>query len=243
VGGCREGSGSGSPTGFPPELNGELGRGDFRYRCLDESDAYCEADTFPAAIALGARFDLDYEPGTPLSLSGLSVESGSAFAEELGDVYEVRDAGRFVMLAVHQGEVVDLVHVLSQPMVDIAIEDAAGFVLPELRLGLGETMELEALPLDPSGRLLAGSLQYQWRVEAPEAASLRAPGLDPRRIVVTGEASGDTMLTVAVGEVEQTIPLRVDDESPRLPPDDPDPPPDTDGSDTDAGSTGGTGGL
>ena len=58
------GVGCGDPFTNEPAKEGELGVGNFLYRCVGDSDPYCDeggtAENFPEAIAVGGRFNLDY---------------------------------------------------------------------------------------------------------------------------------------------------------------------------------------
>lgn len=211
LGACDGDEGSGALV--PHELNGELGRGDFEYLAIDDSDAMLDPSALPAAIAVGARFDLDFTAAVALAASGVSVHSGSAFVSTHGATFEVDLPGRFVMLAIHQGHVVDLAHLTSRPVSDVVVEDTDGYVLTELTLAVGEVAELRALPLDDEARLLAGALQYDWTTDDASVVEVRGAGLDPRRVMLTAHAPGMVDVQVRTGEATERLSVLVLEES------------------------------
>lgn len=188
-----------------------LGRGDFEYLAIDDGDAMLDPSALPAAIAVGARFDLDFAAAVPLSASGVSVHSGSAFVTSHGATFEVDLPGRFVMLAIHQGHVVDLAHLTSRPVDDVVVEDMDGYVLTDLSLAVGEVAELRALPLDDEARLLAGALQYEWTTDDDAVVEVRGAGLDPRRVMLTAHAPGVVDVQVRTGEATQRLSVVVEE--------------------------------
>src|SRR5690606_18059723 len=63
LGGCLDDCGGDDP--YDPQPGpGELGNGDFHYRCISDGDPACASGSsvgeFPARVAVGGRFKLDY---------------------------------------------------------------------------------------------------------------------------------------------------------------------------------------
>src|SRR5690242_1094847 len=69
---------AGLTSGCLPGSQGELGNGDFTYLCSGDADLTCADDLFgadlvPPAIAIGAPFEMEYNPD--ISLFGSSSPS------------------------------------------------------------------------------------------------------------------------------------------------------------------------
>lgn len=196
-----------------PEQVGELGAGTFRYRCVGDTDPYCnDAMTvaqFPERIAVGGHFGLEFTPHDPQRAGGLYpiVAAGPAASRQL-DAFRFERAGLVAFLALDAlGEVLDLRHLYGAEVDRVAVlHDSVELLRISVEPGAETT--LEAVPKDLLGSTLAGSLSYQWSVADPAIAELvSAP--HGRSFTLRGLRAGETALHVMVGALVQQYTVRV----------------------------------
>lgn len=224
----------------PPGTLGELGMGTFRYNCIEEGDAVCNqtqaVDTFlvsadlgingeaPAAIAVGARFDLAYF-GDVETKDGqlLLVETVPARPDAVTKVggFVITTPGVHAFLARSpKGIVADFIHVSA-----LEVEDLDVWVdehrVEAITLPVGSELVLAVVPQNGTGVSLAGALPYRWQVDGDAAAidsigGFGAPTttveLNDDEIRVYGAAEGTATITVERGDVQKQIQVTVEPE-------------------------------
>jgi hypothetical protein len=200
----------------PPEKTGELGRGGFTYLCLDTTDdAACLASqktTFPHAIAVGAKFGMEfYKTSTS---SPLEVIGGSPAHIETD--YEGMTAlvgGTLAVFATSSDKVLDLIHVDVVPIAELELGDWSSSntgwkKLSRVSLDAGERRTVRSVPSDSNGRILAGGPAYEWHIDDPEVAVIRED-VDGAVTTIEGVGAGRTTLTVAVGTISRSYAVEV----------------------------------
>ena len=204
-----------SPIDPGPTEAGELGNGRFRYVCAGTTDPYCgdqlEADTFPPAIAVGARFSLRYELNIP-GENAVVEPASRATASKEAEVITLLQAGYVAMLAQTTfGDVVDILHVSGRDVSELEVFSGGGDVpVSQVELAVGDTVELQANPKDDLGSLLAGSLLYDWRGADPDGVFRFASANDDRQVTIVGDHAGHGVLTLEAGALTVMVPVVVD---------------------------------
>jgi hypothetical protein len=198
-----------------PSKSGELSTGRFLYRCLGDSDPYCDAGTpssFPEAMAVGGRFDLEYDPeedvfeDVPIPRV---IPASPASVQTPGMGYAIGRAGFAAFLARDAfGDVYDLRHIYAAPVGRIAVTSAASQELATIRVEVGETIDLFAQPQDEFRALLGGSLDYAWTSDDDTVAGFASVDLD-RDITLEGRAQGTTTIRIEAGGFQQMVTVEV----------------------------------
>ncbi len=251
------------------EALGELGNGTFRWQCvgLDE-DPTCGTGSFPAAVALGSRFDLSFSggPRLPDDVNVFEVEAVSPTRlARSDDDFAAIESGHVSVLARGDGYGVDFIELDVLPVDTLEIyefEEAEpcndlygdgecdtpqqGSSERDVALVVDRSTKVRARPYH-SGVELAGALSYTWENLTPERLELSR--------VRGGEATfrardvGTVLVRVTAGEFTQSLTFDVS-EAPEPEPE-PEPEGTTGGPDTgsdsssesgsDSGSESGTG--
>lgn len=192
---------------------GALGRGLFRYECVEDTDTVCDgffdADAFPAAMAVGGRFSMSYRPDGSEPLPRLEPAASSVLAAN-GTVLTFLRPGTSAVLAMLDGEVFDYVQLEAQPVAEIRITDTGydALGLAEIEIDDTEGVMLRAIPQDLHGRALGGAMEYDWSIDDPSVAQVVS--LSTLRIAeIEPLAPGSTTLRVSVGGYEEVLPLVV----------------------------------
>jgi hypothetical protein len=194
--------------------SGELGRGVFYYQCVNYTyDSACYASTttpdFPLALAVGAKFDMEFARDLNDGYDWLRVVPGSPnHVTEGGGMLTVQmDSFAALFSVVGPNEVVDVVHVLGMPIADVALVegtwdggDIEFQALDEITMDFGEILQLRGVAEDEYGRALAGLIDYQWTVEDISIAVLGSNTTDSV-IQLEGMGEGITKLTVQAGDI------------------------------------------
>lgn len=206
-------------AGCLPETPGELGNGSFTYFCASDDDLACQNDLFgasgvPDAIAVGAHFDLRFDPDGAASTATLTPASRSILSTELGlgtdtTGFRFTAPGTVAILAKDGAQVIDFVHVTGAALDRITVTDRAGNQVNGISLSsssFGET--LTASPRDDLGQILAGAMQYAWASSDEDVVSV-SQGFDPNEISLIPGSSGKATITVTVQGVQTSIPVTV----------------------------------
>ena len=199
-----------------PARPGELGAGDFIYVCVGDSDPFCAngavADTFPERIAVGARFSLDFNPNDTFFSDGVALRidaPNTAVVRRELDAFFIQQAGYQVFLAVtNDSEVYDIQHILAANIDRIAVRTMDSEDLDTIRLEVGESITVSAVPQDALRSTLAGSLDYAWSTEDSSIAEVSTIDED---FDVTIEALdvGTTVLSIETGGFVQQVTVEV----------------------------------
>jgi len=217
LGGCSDSCG----TETQPGVVGELGNGRFHYACTSPSDPACEAsgtiadaDYFPTCIALGGRFELDYELLDASALESdeltpvLYIDSVNQRFFEGTSPFRALRVGRAAFVVRESERVLDLLHL------DIVEPDAMDIVAREpasptaaIELPAGDTEVLRVFPRSSTCTQLGGGVTIEAESSDPLVATVAAG--DELRI--QGQANGTAVVTVRLGALEQTIAVTVVD--------------------------------
>lgn len=208
------GVGCGDPFTNEPAKEGELGVGNFLYRCVGDSDPYCDeggtAENFPEAIAVGGRFNLDYNQDIDGAVP--RVKSGSDAIVSDGNALVMARAGYGVVLAVEGfGDVVDLLHIPGRDVTRIAVTTMDSQELQSIELAPGDRIALRARPQDDLRSTLGGSLDYAWASDDEAVFEIASADLD-ESVEIEAVAPGTAMLMVSTGMFTQMIPVEVEGE-------------------------------
>ena len=198
-----------------PSKSGELSTGRFLYRCLGDSDPYCEggtASSFPESFAVGGRFDLEYDPeeGAFEDVPIPRVTPASpASVQTPGMGYAILRPGFAAFLARDAfGDVYDLRHLYAAQVARIAVTTDASQELATIRVEVGESLDLYAQPQDEFRAVLGGSLDYTWTTDDDTVAGFSSVDLD-RDITLEGRAQGTTTIRIEAGGFVQTVMVEV----------------------------------
>ncbi|MEM6989949.1 MAG: hypothetical protein AAF721_05615 [Myxococcota bacterium] len=201
----------GDPNANQPAKEGELGVGTFFYRCVGDSDPFCDdggqAENFPEAIAVGGRFSLDYNQDIDGALPNVTPGSDSIRTDGPGLVI-VRAGWAVVLASEGFGDVVDLLHLAGRDVERIAVVTGDSQELETIELGVGERIVLRGRPQDVNRTTLAGSLNYDWVSEDEAVFAVASADLD-ESVEIEGTAPGSTMLSVTAGSYTQMIAVEV----------------------------------
>jgi len=225
-----------------PAKEGELGVGNFIYRCVGDSDPFCSdggvADTFPEAIAVGGRFNLDYNQDRDGALPNVIPGSDAVVMD--GPSLVLTRAGFAVVLASQGfGDVIDLLHLTGRDVTRIATFTGDSQELITIELEVGERITLEGRPQDENRTTLAGSLDYEWGSDNEAVFEVASADQD-ESVEVEGVGPGTAQLLVTAGGFTQMIEVEVAGGSTTTDDGEDTGGPETDGSDDDGSSDGGS---
>jgi len=194
--------------------SGELGRGLFFYECDNNpDDAFCDREAydreFPAAVAVGAFFKIDYSPED--SAAHVDLVSGCLDCmERTPDGFRMTTEGRAPLLAENgSGEIYDVLHVDAKLATALVLRvDGDAWPQGELVLVDGSTHDLDATPQAADGTELAGALDYEWSIADESVVALMSSG-ERNDVELRAMAVGQTTVTVRSGDVSFEIPVNV----------------------------------
>jgi hypothetical protein len=197
------------------ETPGELGKGVFRYLCVDTEDEACGgaeiASEFPNSVATNSSFDLAYDPFDTQSVGSAFVIEPVAekFASPTGDGFRAHTAGTTAFLArqTSDGALVDFVHLRISNVSSLEVVDADGSALATT-LNVGEEHSLQVSALDADDSVLAGASSYAWTTSDPGVLSLGLVS-DGREMEIGAVAPGTAELSVETSGVAKTISFTV----------------------------------
>lgn len=197
-----------------PGVSGDLGRGTFYYECDNNpDDGFCDRDVldreFPAAVAVGAMFRVDYEPNG----SGyFDLVSGCLDCmERTPEGFTMPRAGRGPLLVENADEeIFDILHIEAKDAADLVIR-ANGEPWPdgELVLQPAARVDFNATPQAADGTELGGALPYTWEI-ADETVIRSLTSTERNDLEVAAVGPGETTITIKTGDVTVEIPVRVE---------------------------------
>lgn len=245
-----------TPVRTPVEFAfGQLSLGTFRWVCVGEGDPTCGSGGFPAAVAVGSRFNLTFTED-----ADLPNEIGANFLEPVSDVvvpdgtgFRVERSGVVTMVALSSNAAVDFVDLELRSVSRITLSrlpDPPGtdewgceVAAPAPAEGdsadtyVGEGATVQAMPYADSTRL-AGSLQYEWESLTPEV--LTVTPYAGREARLDGKTVGTARIAIRAGDHEEIVEVTVEEAPPSA--DSGGETGDVDTGGTDDTGTGGTGG-
>ena len=201
-----------------PGAVGELGNGRFLYTCGGPSDPACEAtasgdaDYFPDCIALGGRFDLEYE-----LVDGSALESGDLtpllYIESVNqgffrgtDEFEALRVGSAAFVVREDERVLDLIHLLVVEPDDIDVIGSDPTVpTTALELPVGDAEVLRVLPRSSQCFGLGGAVPIEAESSDLEVAAVSAGDV----LRIQGLAPGTAVVRARIGELEQSLTVTV----------------------------------
>jgi hypothetical protein len=192
--------------------HGELGTGNFSYKCVDKSDASCGSVSLPALMAKGSRANISFSDDDrnnftviPAAPRLASLENGAIVFHEAG----------VVALVAHRGteQVGDLAHVSIAVLDHLAVTSAPVSSpmgpLPIDTIPMGQQGTVSAKPIGPAGESLAGALAYTWQSSDPTIATVTPPTAPDHEATVVAKALGTTTIQASAGGVTGQITLTV----------------------------------
>ncbi len=224
-----------------PGTVGEMGMGFFEYRCVDEGDAVCNvtdaADSHtvafglgvngqvPAAIAVGARFDLHYWGNGPNSDSHywLPIQIVPARPEVVYSTggFSMKTASTVAFLARNpQGITADFVHLSAEEIDDVELW-VAGQRVNSINLATpGSSAMAAAVPVDRTGLSLAGAIPCSWSSSNEQVVQIGPAGttVPPAPGIVVGDdeirimavAAGQATVRFETGSIHHELTVTVD---------------------------------
>ncbi len=204
---------------------GELGQGNFEYRCALPSDSYCSTTnaidsfkltrdfggnaTLPEAVAVGALFELRY-----LGPENVSHLSAASEQDEAGSgIFSVNAPAIAAFLAWDKDEdVIDFTLLDARPVAQLLVWQNQ-LEADVVELEEDSHLELTVTALDKNGILLAGALPYEWLSQDTDVVKLDSlKGSAPARqlrnlsdIQLVPQAPGVTTVTVNSGSFKSEI--------------------------------------
>lgn len=180
---------------------GDLGVGAFEYGCLNSTDLTCDESDYglPTAIAVGGRFDLQFETDSGPQPTVIAPTSDFVGASAGG--FQVRAPGLFALLAVNGNrEVVDLKHLRGAEIEEIRVQEE-GSDLPSTTLHLDrrQSARVLALPYGLRGVPLGGALSYTWSSGDDSLVTIESLSALNRVRLRAGDKAGRTELQIDVG--------------------------------------------
>ncbi|MCH9683237.1 MAG: hypothetical protein K0V04_17515 [Deltaproteobacteria bacterium] len=193
---------------------GELGHGYFFYECDNNpDDGFCDRAAldreFPAAVAVGSMFKIDFEADD--GTEHLDLVSGCLDClQRTTEGFTMPAPGRAPLLAENgEGEIFDILHVEAKDTADIVVR-VDGEPWPDGQLVLLPTTmhDLTATPQAADGTELGGALAYSWEIadESIVQFSSSSARNDVSLIAIT---PGETTITVSTGDISFEIPVEV----------------------------------
>lgn len=213
LGGCLDDCGGDAP--YDPQPGpGELGNGEFHYRCIGDGDPACSGGStvgdFPARVAVGGRFELQYTwNDDDASQPPPDLRSGAADRLRLqGEIFTPLASGYTAVLALlGNSDIGDLIHIHASAPTAMAIQhqrlDYSEYVLPA-----DTELRFDAVTRDDSSHVLAGLLQFTWEVDDPAVA--RLVGTGDAHVIVRGLSAGTTSLRATLGDLTAELVITVE---------------------------------
>ena len=199
---------------------GALGKGSFRYRCLDDSDGACEtagiAPTFPTLVGVGGELSLSFVASGDDAPSGAVFPASPSLLAPTSQGFRAVKAGSVGVLARESDSstVLDFTTVVLRDVgglgfVDAAVSESARPGGEPLALTVGEPRTIEAFAVDDAGKPLAGAFAYAWSAGSPGTAAL-ADGAGGRQITVEGKKAGAATITVHIPNVVSPVTIALE---------------------------------
>lgn len=213
VGGCFDDCGSDDP--YDPQPGpGELGRGEFHYRCIGDGDPACSDDStvgnFPARVAVGGRFQLDYTwNDDDVSQAPPDLRSGAPERLRVaGEIFTPLTAGYTAVLAVLPDSAIgDLIHIHATTPATLAIQhervDYSAYTI-----AAGDELRFDAITRDTDAYVLAGLLEFTLVVDDPSVADVVGTGSN--HVILRGLNEGSTTLRATLGDLSAELVVSVE---------------------------------
>lgn len=200
-----------------PGTIGELGNGRFEYVCTGSGDPVCERpsnDQFPDCIALGGRFDLDYQL-LDTSILGPDELSAVLYIESVNqgffrgnDQFEALRTGRAAFVVREDDSVIDLLHldIVEADGIEVsALDPADAPLVGTIQVELGATEEFRVLPRSSRCTQLGGAIP----IDADSSDDMVATVGGGDVLSIQGQALGVAVVRARLGELEQAITVEV----------------------------------
>jgi hypothetical protein len=196
---------------------GVLGNGQFRYECgSGQVDSACagagSATDLPAAMAVGATFDVSYAPSSSNSNATVQgatgyqiVPASSEIASATGSTILAVRAGLVALLAQHVGNanVDDFVHVRFEAVHSVSASQSTVTLAP------GETTTVSVSAFDMLSAPLAGRVACQWTVTAGSSAVTATAAGAGGSATLQGIADGQATVHATCGAASVDIAVTV----------------------------------
>ncbi|MEM9458265.1 MAG: hypothetical protein AAGF11_29080 [Myxococcota bacterium] len=227
VGACGD---EGHGTASNAEL-GVLGYAQFQWRCTGNGDLACEPEfesTLPRHVALGARFDLDFELAerVPDSLREGSLVLASPVGMRASSFdYETTAPGLVTLIALTaDGAVVDFARFEIREVVELEIvhdcerlyetdDDGREVSLcgqaVEATQPMGAMLSVRVEPFGGDDPLM-GDLDYTWESRTPDRVSVSVEGRGGNEAQLELLRPGAAEIVVRTGSVEQVLSLEIE---------------------------------
>ncbi|MEX1368936.1 MAG: hypothetical protein AB1Z98_37770 [Nannocystaceae bacterium] len=203
-----------------PGTIGELGNGRFEYVCTGSGDPVCERqsnDQFPDCIALGGRFDLDYQL-LDTSILGPDELSGVLYIESVNqgffrgnDDFEALRTGRAAFVVREDDSVIDLLHldIVEADGIEVSAIDptmaSESIPVDNVQVELGATEEFRVFPRSSRCTQLGGAIP----IDADSSDEMVATVGGGDVLSIQGQALGVAVVRARLGELEQAITVEV----------------------------------
>lgn len=205
--GCRDSESSGKTVG-------ELGNGEFLYRCVNPNDGACEGTTvlFPECILLDGEFEMDYVLHESDAVDDddfdtfVYVESASQDFFAGQGHYRADRLGRAALLAREDEQIIDIIHLDIVQATGIDVRDALGeAVTGRVQVVRSSTVTLDAYAETMGCSPVGGGGTVAAMSSDPSVATVLADD----RIVIHGEEVGLTSITISTAGYEQVVEVEV----------------------------------
>ncbi|MDC0716696.1 hypothetical protein [Nannocystis bainbridge] len=238
LGGCLDDC---SDAPYDPQPGpGELGNGEFHFRCIGADDPACptgeSVGDFPVRVAVGARFALDYTWNEDLSRPPPELRTGAAERLSLkAGIFTAVAAGHTAVLALLPDSAIgDLIHVFATRPATLAIQHQR-VDYDAYTLAAGSELELVAIARDTDRYVLAGLLAFTF--EVADDGVVEVVGTGDGHVIVRAVAAGSTTVKASLGDLVAELALTVESGEPPLTTTDATSDSTTDESTTDASTT------
>ena len=211
LGGCLDDCGGNDP--FDPQPGpGELGNGEFHYRCIGDGDPACSdgssVGNFPARVAVGGRFELQYTWNDDVSRPPPDLRSGASERLRLaGEIFTSLAEGYTAVLALlPDSGIGDLIHIHARAPIELAIQhqrvDYSAYAMAE-----GAELRFDAITRDSDAYVLAGLLTFTFAVDDPTVAEIVGTG--DGHVIVRAQGQGSTILHASLGDLAADLEITV----------------------------------
>jgi hypothetical protein len=213
VAGCSDSESSGKTVG-------ELGNGEFLYRCVNPNDGACEGTSvvFPECILLGGEFEMDYVLHESDAVDDddfdtfVYVESASQDFFAGQGHYRADRLGRAAFLAREGEQIIDIIHLEIVDAIGIAVSDMDGQpVTGVVEVVRGDTVTLDAYAVTGGCSPVGGGGSVAATSSDPGIATVVAD----QRVTVEGQEVGRTSIAISSAGFEQVVQIEVLQGAPR----------------------------
>lgn len=211
LGGCFDDCGN--DDFYDPQPGpGELGNGEFHYRCIGDGDPACSdggsVGNFPARVAVGGRFELEYTWNDDVSRPPPDLRSGASERLRLqGEIFTPLAEGYTAVLALlPDSDIGDLIHIRASTPIEAALQyqrvDYSAYSLVE-----GDELRFDAITRDGDAYVLAGLLTFTFAVDDPAVAEIVGTG--DAHVILRAQGEGTTVLHATLGDLTTDLEISV----------------------------------